>query len=56
MKKKLIKYLFFIFFLLTSCGENQSIVNNVDEKEANEIIVYLASKNIEAQKIKAAAQ
>ncbi len=42
-----------LFSLFTSCGENQSIVNNVDEREANEIIVFLASKGISAQKIKA---
>ena len=35
------------------CGENKSIVNYIGEHEANEIIVYLASHGIEAQKIKA---
>lgn len=45
-------FLLSIALLLTSCSENQSIVNNVEEKEANEIIVFLASKGIEAQKMK----
>lgn len=38
---------------LASCQSNQSIVNNIEEREANEIVVYLASKGIEAQKIEA---
>lgn len=40
--------------LLTSCESNQSIIANIDEKEANEIVVYLASKGIPAQKVQAA--
>jgi len=46
-------FLFLLFFLLMGCGENKSIVNYIGEHEANEIIVYLASHGIEAQKIKA---
>lgn len=38
---------------LTACSENKSIVNNVDERDANEIIVYLSSKGIAAQKMSA---
>ncbi|MFA5250584.1 MAG: type III secretion inner membrane ring lipoprotein SctJ [Parachlamydiales bacterium] len=45
-----------VFLFLTSCHENQSIVNNVDEREANEIIVFLATEGIEAQKLKGAVQ
>lgn len=41
-----------IFF--TSCESHQSIVNSIDEREANEIIVYLASKDIVASKAPAA--
>jgi len=52
--KKIKIFLFFIFLILSSCGENQSIVNFIEEREANEILVFLASKGIEAQKIKAA--
>lgn len=43
----------FLLLLLTGCGGNESIVNNVEEREANEIVVYLASKGIAAQKIQA---
>jgi type III secretion protein J len=55
----MIKYLstlmcFLVLFVLTGCGGNQSIVNNVNEREANEIVVYLASKGIAAQKVQAA--
>ena len=44
-----------VFALLASCASNQSIVSNIDEREANEIVVYLASKGIEAQKVQAVA-
>jgi type III secretion protein J len=37
--------------LLTACGGRKSIVNGIDEKEANEIIVFLAGKNIDAAKV-----
>jgi type III secretion protein J len=60
-KKKYVKttlkrcFLFFFFFFLAlflcSCESNKIIVNNLDEREANEIIVFLASKGIEAEKI-----
>lgn len=36
---------------LSGCEANKAIVNNLDEREANEIIVFLASKGIEAEKI-----
>src|SRR3989338_8917444 len=41
----------FILVLLASCENNQTIVSNIDEREANEIVVYLASKGIEALKV-----
>lgn len=50
--QRLLSFLFLItcvFF--TSCESHQSIVTNVDERESNEIIVYLASKGIEAIKV-----
>jgi type III secretion protein J len=37
--------------LLTSCETNMVIVSDIDEREANEIVVFLASKGIAAQKI-----
>lgn len=40
-------------FLLTGCEHNSVIINNVDEREANEIVVFLASKGIPAQKMAA---
>jgi len=39
--------------LLTSCEGQKIIVNDLDEKDANEILVFLSSKQIEAEKVKA---
>ena len=46
-------YIFLCFFILifTSCESAKVIVNNLEEKEANEIIVFLAGKGIDAQKM-----
>jgi type III secretion protein J len=41
----------FLLLFLTACETNMVIVNDVDEREANEIIVFLASKNISGEKI-----
>lgn len=38
---------------LTSCGSNKTIVNSLDEKDANEILVFLASRGIQAEKVRA---
>ncbi len=43
-----------MLILLTGCEGNQTIVSNIEEREANEIVVYLASKGITAQKIQVA--
>lgn len=43
-----------LLILLAGCEGNQSIVNNIQEREANEIVVFLASKGIDAQKVQAA--
>lgn len=40
-----------LLIFLAGCGSNEIIVNNVDEREANEIVVYLASKGVPAQKV-----
>ncbi len=50
---KLLVCLLIIFssFLLTSCESQKTIVNGLDEREANEILVFLASKNIGANKV-----
>ncbi len=37
-------------FLLVGCESSKEIVSNVDEREANEILVFLASKGIAATK------
>ncbi len=49
--RTLVSWLFCVLVLLTGCATNSIIVNDVDEREANEIIVFLASKNIPATKI-----
>lgn len=42
---------FMLFFVLTGCSSTKVIVNGLDEREANEIVVFLASKNIVAMKV-----
>lgn len=42
--------LIFSLFFLTSCEHNMMIVNDVNEREANEIVVFLASKGIASEK------
>ncbi|MDR3624660.1 MAG: type III secretion inner membrane ring lipoprotein SctJ [Chlamydiales bacterium] len=45
---------FFLFVTIcvfvTGCSEKTAIINGVDEREANEIVVFLASKGISAEK------
>lgn len=56
MEEPMIKRFFsflLVLLLLTGCEGNQAIVSNIEEREANEIVVYLASKGIVAQKIQA---
>lgn len=36
---------------LVGCASDETIVNSIDEREANEIVVYLASKGIAVQKV-----
>ncbi len=50
---------FFMFLtvclsLLTSCESRKTIVNGLDEKEANEIVVFLSTKGINVTKVKSA--
>lgn len=42
------------FLFLTSCESRRTIVNGLDEREANEILVFLEGKGIPAQKTQAA--
>jgi type III secretion protein J len=41
--------------LLTGCESRKIIVNALDEKEANEILVFLSTKGIDANKVQAAS-
>lgn len=42
--------------LLTSCESRRTIVNGLDEKEANEILVFLSNKGIDANKVQAVSE
>ncbi len=51
--------LFFILLLaclFSSCESHRTIVNGLDEKEANEILVFLSSKGIDATKTQAISE
>ena len=39
-------------FLLTGCEGKRTIINAIEEKEANEILVFLFSKGIDSSKMK----
>lgn len=57
MQTASLRSLFYALFLccflslLTSCASNKTIVNGLDEREANEILVFLSTKGISALKI-----
>jgi type III secretion protein J len=40
-----------ILLLATGCESRRTIVNNLDEREANEILVFLANRGIDANKV-----
>lgn len=48
------KMFFFLglMLLLSACDSSKTIVNGLDEKEANEIIVFLSTRGLDASKIK----
>lgn len=52
MKNPIKFFLFISLIFLASCEKQMTIVNDVPEREANEIIVFLSSKGIETLKIK----
>jgi len=60
LTKSFLRFLHYTFLLivlsslLTSCESRRIIVNGLDEKEANEILVFLSSKNINSYKVQAA--
>lgn len=45
-----------MLFCLSACSSQKTIINGLDERDANEIIVFLASKGIDAQKIRAKSE
>jgi type III secretion protein J len=49
-----LKLSFFVFLLFaaTGCESRKVIVNGLDEKEANEIVVFLSARGIDAAKVK----
>jgi type III secretion protein J len=51
MRKTLSLLLFPLLLLLAACQTNTVIINDVEEREANEIVVFLASRNIPATKV-----
>ncbi len=54
-KISLVLFILPLFLLLAGCDSGNIIVNDVPEREANEIIVFLANKGISAEKIKASS-
>lgn len=48
----LVAWILLILPLLVGCESNRKIVNGLEEKEANEILVLLSDKGIEAEKVK----
>ncbi|HEY4832883.1 MAG TPA: type III secretion inner membrane ring lipoprotein SctJ [Waddliaceae bacterium] len=51
---QIVRFLFLcclIIPLLTSCDRRKTIVNGLDEKEANEIVVFLSTKGVDAVKV-----
>lgn len=51
---KTIFIIFILFPLFTSCESRKTIVNGLDEREANEIWVFLSSRGIDVAKIQSA--
>ncbi|MGH2612633.1 MAG: type III secretion system inner membrane ring lipoprotein SctJ, partial [Rhabdochlamydiaceae bacterium] len=48
--RKIVLLILPLLLLLTGCQNSRVIVNGVEEREANEIIVFLASRGISAEK------
>jgi type III secretion protein J len=51
MMRYAFRFLSLFCLLLVGCENNMIIVNDVEEREANEIVVFLASKGIQADKL-----
>ncbi|ADI37471.1 type III secretion periplasmic lipoprotein [Waddlia chondrophila 2032/99] len=55
--QRLIPQILFIVIslsLLTGCEKRKTIVNGLDEREANEIVVFLSNEGVDAAKVKSA--
>lgn len=48
-------FVFSLLFVLTSCESRKIIVNGLEEREANEILVFLQNKNVNAIKVQSVA-
>jgi len=55
MRFRPLLFILLSFLLLTGCEKPSVIVNSIPEREANEIVVFLASKGIPAMKIAASS-
>lgn len=55
MRKTMIFLLFPLLLILAACQTNTVIINDVEEREANEIVVFLASRHIAASKVTSAS-
>ena len=53
--RKVVLLILPLLLILAGCQTNSVIVNGVEEREANEIVVFLASRGISAQKVPAKA-
>jgi type III secretion protein J len=51
MMKRFSSFCLLFFLVLAGCEPNRVVVSDVEEREANEIVVFLASKGIPADKI-----
>lgn len=49
-------FLLIAMVFMTSCESRRTIVNGLDEREANEILVFLSNRNIDAVKVQAATE
>jgi len=49
--KRFVTFLLLIVFVLTGCSSQKTIVNNLEERDANEIMVFLANKGIPSSKV-----
>jgi type III secretion protein J len=53
--RKILLFIVPLLLILAGCENSRVIINGVEEREANEIVVFLASRGINAQKVEAKA-